>query len=208
MKQMIRIALVDDHPVVREGLISALGDESDFRIVGAVASAEELIANASRWSPAVVLLDFEMPGLSGVDAVREIVRAVPEARVIVFTAYADEEKIVGAVRSGARGYALKGSPAAEVAQAIRAVHSGGSYLPPPIAAALAAQVREPRGASLTEREREVLRFVADGLSNKQIARRLNIVERTVKFHLNAAMTKLGAENRAGAVAVALRRRII
>ena len=205
---MIRIAIVDDHPIVREGLVSALDDESDFVIVGAVSSTEELIQRCGEWRPDIVLLDFEMPGLSGVEAVRELVRALPNGRVIVFTAYADDERIVGAVRSGARGYVLKGAPANEVAQAIRDVHAGGSYLPPAIAAVLARQVREPKRTSLSARERDVLRFVADGLSNKQIARRLEITERTVKYHVNSAMTKLGADNRAQAVAVAVRRRIL
>jgi DNA-binding NarL/FixJ family response regulator len=149
-----------------------------------------------------------MPDLGGVDAVREVARALPATRVIVFTAFGDEDRIVGAVRAGARGYILKGAPAADVAQAIRDVHAGGSYLPPPIAAVLAAQVRQPARPALTEREREVLRWVSDGLSNKQIARRLGIAERTVKFHVNSIMTKLGAENRAQAAALATRRRLI
>jgi DNA-binding NarL/FixJ family response regulator len=204
---MIRVAIVDDHPVVREGLMAALGDSADLRIVGATGSCEDLVAHAE-WRPDVVLLDFEMPGLSGVAAVRELARALPAARLIVFTAYADDEKIVGAVRAGARGYVLKGTPAAELANAIREVHAGGSYLPPPIAAVLAAQVREPHRTALTAREREVLRFVADGLSNKQIARRLTITERTVKYHLNSVMTKLSAENRAQAVAIAGKRGIL
>jgi DNA-binding NarL/FixJ family response regulator len=205
---MIRVALVDDHPVVREGLTSALDGELDLEIVGATGSTEDLIAQGAQWRPDVVLLDFEMPGLSGVRAVRELARAMPDARVVIFTAYADDDKIVGAVRAGARGYILKGAPATEVARAIRDVNAGGSFLPPPIAAVLAAEVREPAPAALTEREREVLRFVADGLSNKQIARRMGIAERTVKFHLNSVMTKLGADNRAQAVAVAARRRLL
>jgi len=205
---MIRIAIVDDHPIVREGLVAALDDEPDFTIVGAVSSAEVLVERCAQWRPDVVLLDFEMPGLSGVEAVRELVRALPNGQLIVFTAFADDERIIGAVRSGAKGYVLKGAPAHEVAQAIRDVHAGGSYLPPTIAAVLARQVREPKRTSLSARERDVLRFVADGLSNKQIARRLEITERTVKYHVNSAMTKLGADNRAQAVAVAVRRRIL
>ncbi|MBV8172214.1 MAG: response regulator transcription factor [Candidatus Eremiobacteraeota bacterium] len=205
---MIRVALVDDHPIVREGLVSALGGDTDLQIVGSVGSAGELIKSAQSWRPDVVLLDFEMPGLSGVDAVRELARALPATRVIVFTAFGDEDRIVGAVRAGARGYILKGAPAADVAKAIRDVHAGGSYLPPPIAAVLAAQMRQPARPALSEREREVLRCVSDGLSNKQIARRLGITERTVKFHVNSIMTKLGAENRAQAVALAARRRLL
>lgn len=205
---MIRIALVDDHPIVREGLVSALDGERDLAIVGATGSAADLIAHAEEWQPHVVLLDFEMPGLGGVEAVREVVRALPDAGVVVFTAYADDEKIVGAVRAGARGYLLKGVPASEVARAIRDVHGGGSYLPAPIAAVLAAQVREPHRGALTARERDVLRLVADGLSNKQIARRLDIAERTVKFHVTSVMTKLGAENRAQAAALAVRQRLL
>ena len=205
---MIRVAIVDDHPVVREGLMAALGDDPELRIIGATGSCEDLIAHAAEWRPDVVLLDFEMPGLSGVAAVRELTRSLPAARLVVFTAYADDEKIVGAVRAGARGYVLKGTPAADLAKAIREVHAGGSYLPPPIAAVLAAQVREPHRTALTAREREVLRFVADGLSNKQIARRLTITERTVKYHINSVMTKLSAENRAQAVAIAGRRGLL
>ncbi|HLN47506.1 MAG TPA: response regulator transcription factor [Magnetospirillaceae bacterium] len=205
---MIRIALVDDHPVVREGLVSALADESDLTIVGAAGSAEELIAHAGEWRPEVVLLDLEMPGLSDVAAVREVIRALPDAGVIIFTAFADEDKVVGAVREGARGYLLKGVPASDVAAAIREVHAGGSFLPAPVAALLAARVREPQHPPLTERERDVLRLVADGLSNKQIAGRLRITERTVKYHVTSVMTKLEAENRAQAAALAVRRRLL
>ncbi|MDQ6767211.1 MAG: response regulator transcription factor [Candidatus Eremiobacteraeota bacterium] len=205
---MIRIAIVDDHPIVRDGLVAALDGESDFRIVAALGSAEELIEHSRSARPDVVILDFEMPGLSGVSAVRELARNMPATGIIVFTAYADDEKIVGAVRSGARGYVLKGAPAADVARAIRDVHGGGSYLPPPIAAALARQVQQPKRTALSARERDVLRLVADGLSNKQIARRLAITERTVKYHINSVMTKLGADNRAQAVGVAVRQRLL
>lgn len=205
---MIRVAIVDDHPIVREGLIAALDGESEIQVIGAVGSAEELIAHAKSWTPDIVLLDFEMPKLAGVDAVRALVREVPNTRIVVFTAYADDDKIVGAVRAGARGYLLKGVPAADVIGAIRDVHAGSLYLPAPIAAALARQVREPQSSSLSERERDVLRLVADGLSNKQIARRLSIGERTVKFHVNSVMTKLDAENRAQAAAIAIRRKLL
>src|SRR5260370_12096711 len=108
---MIRTGTVDGHPIVREGLVAALDDESDRTIAGAVGAAEELIERCGQWRPDIVLLDFEMPGLSGVEAVRELVRVLPNGQVIVFTAYADDERIIGAVRSGAKGYVLKGAPA-------------------------------------------------------------------------------------------------
>ncbi len=205
---MIRIAIVDDHPIVRDGLVAALDGEREFRIVGSLDSASDLLAKSKTLQPDIVLLDFEMPGLAGVEAVRALARDLPQTRIIVFTAYADDDKVIGAMQAGARGYVLKGAPATDVARAIRDVYAGGSYLPPAIAAVLARQAREPRRTALTEREREVLRLVADGLSNKQVARRLGISERTVKYHINSVMTKLGADNRAQAVAVAVRRRLL
>ena len=204
---MIRVAIVDDHPIVREGLIAALDGESEIQVIGAVGSAEELIAHAKSWTPDIVLLDFEMPKLAGVDAVRALVREVPNTRIVVFTAYADDDKIVGAVRAGARGYLLKGVPAADVIGAIRDVHAGGLCLPAPIAAALARQVREPQSSSLSERERDVLRLVADGLSNKQIARRLSIAERTVKFHVSNLLNKFGVRRRADLILLTFQKRL-
>lgn len=205
---MIRVAIVDDHPVVREGLVAALEGEPDLTIVGTAGSATTLLDRASDWRPDVIVLDFEMPGLSGSAAARDIMRAVPETRILMFTMHADDDKILSAVRAGAAGYLLKGAPAGDVAKAIRDLASGGTHFPPEIAAALARGVRTPAQAALTNREREVLRLVADGLSNKQIATRLNIAERTVKYHVNSVMTKLGADNRAQAVANAVRGKLL
>lgn len=201
---MIRVLVVDDHPIVRQGLVSVLGDEADLEIVGEAASGREAIARVPRLQPDVVLLDLEMPDLDGVQAIPHLLAARPELRVLVFTAYDTDERVLGAVRAGARGYLLKGASAGEIARGIRAVHAGGSYLEPRVASTLLAEVSSPRrgGTALSARERDVLRLVAEGLPTKQIAARLSIAERTVKFHVNSIFHKLGADNRAQAVAIA------
>jgi DNA-binding NarL/FixJ family response regulator len=202
---MIRILVVDDHPVVREGLVAVLGDQADFEVVGSAGSAEEGLPLARRELPEVALLDLELPGLDGVGAISQFAEAVPGVSVIVLTAYGTDERVFGALRAGARGYLLKGAPVEEIARAIRVVHGGGSYLEAQVAAKVMSEFsgHRRRGSLLTERERQVLRQVRDGLSNKQIARALGISERTVKFHLNSVFTKLDVENRARAVAVGL-----
>jgi DNA-binding NarL/FixJ family response regulator len=206
---VIRVLVVDDHPVVREGLEAILEDDPEFEVAGSVGSAEDAIAAAARSSPDVVLLDLELPGMSGVDAIPKIAEGAPDARVIILTAYDTEDRILGAIRAGARGYLLKGASAEEIARAIRAVHAGESFLAPRVAAKVLTQVRTPRRSTvLSARERAVLRLVADGRSTKQIADTLGISERTVKFHVRSIMNKLGAETRAQAVAKAGRRGLL
>lgn len=206
---MIRVLVVDDHPVVREGLEAILEDDPEFQVAGSVGSAEDAIAAAPRSLPDIILLDLELPGMSGVDAIPKIAGVAPDARVIVLTAYDTEDRVLGAIRAGARGYLLKGASAEEIARAIRAVHAGESFLASRIAARVLSQVRTPRRATaLSERERTVLRMVADGRSTKQIAHTLGISERTVKFHVRSIMNKLGADTRAQAVAKAGRRGLL
>lgn len=206
---MIRIVVVDDHPIVRQGLAAALEDEPDFAIAGTAGSAEEALPLVARHQPDVVLLDLELPGAGGVEAIPGLLAAAPSARVLVFTAYDTDERVLGAIRAGARGYLLKGAAVAEIARAVRVVASGGSALEPPIAAKLVAAVRAPRGAgALTAREREVLRLIAEGRAGKQIAQALSISERTVKFHTASLLRKLGADNRAQAVALAAQRGLL
>jgi DNA-binding NarL/FixJ family response regulator len=206
---VIRVLVVDDHPVVREGLVAALEDEADLRIAGAVGSAEDALRVALSAKPDVVLLDLELPGLSGIEAIPRLAAALPGAGIIILTAYDTDERVLGAVRAGARGYVLKGAPVEEIARAIRAVHGGGSYLASPVAAKILGQIRSPRRATtLSNRERAVLREVAAGRSTKQIARALGITERTVKFHVSSIMNKLGADNRAQAVAEAAKRGLL
>ena len=207
---MIRIMVVDDHPIVRQGLVSVLGDEDDLEVVGEASSGSEAIALAPRLQPDVVLLDLEMPDVDGIEAIPQLLAARPGLEVLVFTAYDTDERVLGAVRAGARGYLLKGASAGEIARGIRTVHGGGSYLEPRVASKLLAEVTSPRRAvsGLSEREREVLRLVAEGLPTKQIALSLSISERTVKFHVNSIFHKLGAENRAQAVALAAQRGLL
>jgi DNA-binding NarL/FixJ family response regulator len=206
---VIRIAVVDDHPIVRQGLVGALEDESDFEVVGAAGSAEEALTLVRDLRPDVMLLDLELPGMSGIEAIPHLTEASPSTGVLIFTAYDTDERVMGAIRSGAKGYLLKGATAADIARAIRAVASGGSALEPRVAAKLMTAVRAPRGAGqLTSRERDVLRLIADGHPSKQIARALGISERTVKFHTTSVLGKLGASNRAQAVAMAAQRGLL
>lgn len=204
---MIRILVVDDHPVVREGLAAVLEDQDDFTVVGSAASGEEAIERASALCPDIVLLDLEMPASGGIDAIPALIKSSPSCRVIIFTAYDTDERVFGALQSGAKGYLLKGAPAADIARAVRAVFNGGSHLEPRVAARVVARMGAGGTASLllTPRETQVLRCVAEGLPNKQIARAMKITESTVKFHLTSIFGKLGADNRAQAVAVAAQR---
>jgi DNA-binding NarL/FixJ family response regulator len=206
---MIRVMVVDDHPVVRQGLAAALEDEPDLEVVGSANSAEAALGLLSRVQPDVLLLDLELPGMDGVAAIPRLLEANPGGQIVVFTAYATDERVFGAIRAGARGYLLKGAGAAEIAQAVRAAQAGESYLEPRIATRLLDEVRTPgRHSELSDRERSVLRLVAAGMSNKQIARSLTITERTVKFHVTSILNKLGVDNRAQAVAVALERGLL
>jgi DNA-binding NarL/FixJ family response regulator len=207
---MIRILVVDDHPIVREGLVAVLGDEPDFEVVGSASSAEDALTLAGRLRPDVILLDLELPGIDGVEALPRLNEASPNAGVVVFTAYDTDDRVLGAVRSGAKGYLLKGASGEEIARAIRVVHGGGSHLEPRVAAKLMAEVRTPHRSAglLTEREREVLGLIASGQPDKQIARALSISERTVKFHATSIRNKLGADTRAQAVALAIQQGLL
>lgn len=206
---MIRLFVIDDHPVVREGLVAALEDDPEFRVAGAAGSFEEALPSVTSSRPDVILLDLELPGTGGLQAIPMLVEAQPEARILIFTAYDTDERVLGAIRSGARGYLLKGAPMQEIAQAIRAVHAGESYLQPRIASKVLAEFDPHRHTTaLSPRQREVLRLVAEGQTNRQIAASLHVTERTVKFHVTTIMKKLGADNRAHAVALATERGLL
>jgi len=207
---MIHVLIVDDHPIVRDGLLAVLGDQPDLEVIGAVGSAEEALALALTVRPDVVLLDLELPGLDGVAALPRLAEIMPAARVLVLTAYATDERVFGALKAGAAGYLLKGTPAAEIVRAIHDIHAGGSALEPTVAARVVAAVGSPHRVSteLSPREREVLTLLAEGLPTKQIARALDITERTVKFHVASLFVKLGASNRAQVVALAARHNLL
>jgi DNA-binding NarL/FixJ family response regulator len=206
---MIRIAVVDDHPIVRQGLVSALEDEQDFEVVGSAGDAGESLALVRRYKPDVMLLDLELPDRNGVQAIPDLLEARRDLKVLVFTAYDTDERVLRAIEAGAKGYLLKGATINELALAIRAVAAGESALAPRVAAKLVSAMRSPRdGGQLTARERQVLNLISQGLASKQIALSLGISERTVKFHTTSLLRKLDADNRAQAVAVAAQRGLL
>jgi two-component system, NarL family, response regulator len=193
-----RVLVIDDHPVVREGLVAALHGKGDIEVAGGFGSAEEGIAAARRLKPDVVILDLELPGISGLDAIAQF-----NAPVLMLTAYGTDDEIERALAAGAKGYLLKGAPLDDIARAIAAVSRGETYLDARVTAQLRSRARRAR---LTAREREVLRLL--GSSNKEIAVALKISERTVKFHVTSIFTKLGASSRAQAVAMASEQRLV
>lgn len=213
MSGSIRIIVADDHPVVRDGLVAMLATQADFEVVGQAGDGQEAVQQYLAIRPDVTLLDLEMPVMDGVAALRQIRQHDSEARVIVFTAFDTDERILQAVQAGAAGYLLKGAPRADVFSAIRIVFEGGSLLQPVIASKLMRQVTRVSETSklseeLTARELEVLQLLAQGLQNKEIAAKLIISERTVKFHVSSILSKLDVGNRTEAVAVAVQKGLI
>ena len=208
----IRILLADDHPIVRDGLRAILGTQPDFEVVGEAAHGTEVLRQVDVLQPDLLLLDLEMPRMDGVETLRQLRAAHPQVRVLVFTAFDTDERIMGALRAGAQGYLLKGTPREELFAAIRIVHDGGSLLQPIVAAHLIRRVVDPPSPavheSLTPREHEVLELLAQGLQNKEIAAALAITQRTVKFHVSAVFHKLGAGNRTEAVTIAAQRGLV
>ena len=205
---MIRVAIVDDHPIVTDGVVANLRAASEIEVVATGASAAEATAIASAQRPDVLILDLELGGRSGLDAIPEIKAASPATRIVVFSAYAGEERVASAFERGADSYVLKGTSSDELVAVVRAVAQGGTLIPPEIAAQLARAVGQPRRDRLTAREREILALLAEGLSNRAAGERLGIAERTVKFHVAEILARLGASNRAQAVAIAKARGIV
>lgn len=195
---MIRVLIVDDHEMVRAGLAMLLGRFDDLELVGEAPDGAQAITLAAQLAPDVVLMDLSMPGIDGVAATRAIVENAPEVRVVVLTTFADRTHVTEAIDAGAVGFLLKDADPATLSEAIRSAHRGEAPLDPRAALALIDRRREPTSTGaveLTPREREVLQLVGDGLSNRLIARRLGISEKTVKTHLTSVFTTIGVTDR-------------
>ncbi|MGY0018792.1 response regulator [Streptomyces sp. cg35] len=208
---VITLLIVDDHPVVRDGLRGMFDSAAGFQVLGEAANGVEAVARVAELDPDVVLMDLRMPGGGGVDAIRELTRRRARAHVLVLTTYDTDSDTLPAIEAGATGYLLKDAPREELFTAVRGAAEGRSVLSPAVASRLVTAVRTPTAPAdetLSSREREVLLLVSRGTSNKEIARELFISEATVKTHLTHIYAKLGVKDRAAAVAVAYDRKIL
>lgn len=201
----IRILMCDDHALLRQGVATLLSAETDMQLIAEACNGEEAVEKFRLNHPDVTLMDLQMPGLNGIDAIARIRSEFPDARIIVLTTYTGDSQVIGALRAGARAYLLKAHVHRELPEIIRAVHAGQKRIPPEIAAEVAEHVADE---TLTSREIDVLRLIAAGNANKQIADRLSIGEASVKSHVASILSKLGANDRAHAVTLGLKRGII
>ena len=204
-RQCITILVADDHPLLREGVVAVLSNEPDMRAVAQVSNGREAIEAYRTYRPDIVLMDIQMPEMSGIQAITQIYAEAPQAKVIVLTTYKGDLGALRALRAGAVGYLLKSQLLSELVEAIRVVHAGGRRIPPDIAAELARHLGED---ALSEREIQVLRSVAMGNSNKRVAAELAVSEDTVKAHMKNICSKLGANDRTHAVTIAIRRGVL
>ena len=205
----IRILIAEDQTLMRQGLKTILDLEEGFEVVGEASDGQAAIERALALRPDVVLMDVQMPRMNGVEATNQIAAALPTTRVIILTTFDYDEYVFDGIKAGARGYLLKDTPAEELLAAIRRVHAGESIIQPSVAARMIAEftrrrrvAQEPEYEPLSERERDVLRLLADGLSNREIASRLILAEGTVKNHVSTILEKLHAANRTQAARVA------
>jgi DNA-binding NarL/FixJ family response regulator len=202
---MIRILSVDDHPLLRKGIAALVNAEPDMKLVSEASNGEEAVENFRLYRPDVTLMDLQLPGLNGIEAISRILSEFPDARIVVLTTYRGDAQVLRALRAGARAYLLKGHVHRELLETIHTVYAGGKRIPADIAAELAEHAIE---GELSTREIEVLRLIAAGNSNKAIADQLSIGETTVKSHVTNILSKLRANDRAHAVTIGLKRGII
>jgi DNA-binding NarL/FixJ family response regulator len=203
----IRLLLVDDHPVVRDGLRGVFADDPEFEVVGEAGNGAEAIARVERLGADVVLMDLRMPEMGGVEAIRRLRQTAPAVRVLVLTTYDTDSDVLPAIEAGATGYLLKDAPREELIRAVRAAVKGESVLSPAVARRLMGQVRRPPPEALSPRELKVLQLIADGATNREAAAKLFVSEATIKTHLLHIYEKLGVRDRAAAVGEAYRRRL-
>ena len=201
----ITVLAVDDHPLLRDGIATALSNEPDMKLIAEAADGRAGIEAYRKFRPDVTLMDLQMPGMGGLEALHIIRQEDPNARVLVLTTYKGDAQVLSALKSGASGFLLKGTLRKELREAIRAVHAGQRVIPPEVAMELAEYAGE---STLSTREVQVLKGVARGQSNREIADQLSITEDTVKAHMKSILLKLGAKDRTHAVMVALKRGIL
>ncbi|MFD7656954.1 response regulator [Actinosynnema sp. NPDC059797] len=202
---MISLLIVDDHPVVRDGLRGMFGADPRFEVLGEAGDGAEAVVAGERLRPDVILMDLRMPGTDGVTAIRELAERGVPSRVLVLTTYDTDSHVLPAIEAGATGYLLKDAPREELVRAVEAAARGQAVLSPTVATRLVGQVRRPAPAPLSQRELEVLELIARGSTNREAAKRLFISETTVKTHLLHVYAKLGVNDRAAAVAAAFSR---
>jgi DNA-binding NarL/FixJ family response regulator len=205
MPKSIRILTVDDHPLLREGIAALVATQSDMKVVAEASNGLEALEKFRKHRPDITLMDLVMPEMKGMDAIIAIRAEFPEARIIVLTTYTGDVQVLHALKAGARGYLLKGLLRKELLETVRAVHAGGKRIPPEVAAQLADHAGDEE---LSAREIEILRLIAGGNANKQIADQLSITEETVKGHVKNILAKLSANDRTHAVTISLKRGII
>jgi DNA-binding NarL/FixJ family response regulator len=204
----IRLLIVDDHPVVRDGLSGIFAGDPDFEVVGYAANGIEAVKRAEELKADVVLMDLRMPEMGGVDAIKQLRNRMPSAHVLVLTTYDTDHEVLSAIEAGATGYLLKDAPRDELIRAVRAAHRGESVLAPSVAGRLMGRARRPATDAISPRELEVLKLIAGGANNREAAANLFISEATIKTHLLHIFEKLGVRDRAAAVSEAYKRRLI
>jgi two-component system NarL family response regulator len=201
----IRILVADDHPILREGLVTLINRQAGMKVVAEAADGCEAVALYSRVVPDIAVLDLRMPAMNGIETLTAIRTSDPQARLIILTSFASDEDIYRALRAGARGYLVKDAPADELVRCLRTVHEGGTFIPPGVASKLAERVGT---VELTAREREVLGLIAKGKGNREIGVSLDVTEGTIKVHVNNILNKLGVASRTEAVNIAIRRGLV